>query len=42
VPDEVYDDVMNLKQLFFVMEYIPHDMTSILNNQMKDEDKEEC
>ena len=30
VPEDVYEDVMKLKQLFFVMEYIPNDMTRIL------------
>ena len=30
VPEDAYEDIMKLKCLFFVMEFIPYDMTSIL------------
>jgi len=30
VPEHAFEDVKKLKQLFFVMEYIPYDMNSIL------------
>lgn len=42
VPQHAFEDVMKVKQLFFVMEYIPFDMTAILNTQSKDEEKSEA
>ena len=41
VPEEAYEDIMRLKSLFFVMEYIPHDLTSVLAKELKDDEKNE-
>jgi serine/threonine protein kinase len=41
VPEHAFDDVMKLRQVFFVMEYISHDLTSLLKSPSRDDEKEE-
>ena len=41
VPEHAFDDIMKLKQLFFVMEYLPYDMTSLLKTACKEDEKSE-
>jgi serine/threonine protein kinase len=41
IPEIAYEDVMKLKTLFFVMEYVPYDMTSILSTASKSDEKTE-
>ena len=42
VPSHAFEEVMKIKQLFFVMEFIPFDLTALMNTESKDEEKDEA
>ena len=41
VPENAWDDLSKLKDLFFVMEYVPFDMKDIIGTMITEEDKSE-